>query len=656
MELGVVRQNGGKETRFYKIRPLPRLVDTTVTVRFKAQGKGGPGDRIVDTLCESQITIPATRAPVVNVTCLNGIHIDYVNGAYSPNPFLWTASVRNTGTATAFDVRASLSLPPHFVLDTLEKEDKAIGELNIGDSRTVSWRIRAEQLPRPDTGVICVRTYDRFHRTSVCCDTVVLPSTRIPELKASCLVIPDSVFVDLGTGEYQPSEITAIVFVSNIGTEFVDSVRAEIIVSDPGIALVSPTSRTVMLRQRLEPNGFVQATWTLRPLLRSFPRDVMILFRISGSGVGEVTTNCAVHIGASLQAALSCTTSTIPADTLHFNSSTLEYDTITVTAEVANTGSVSAPNVQATILLPPLIGLVSGEHPVKQLAPGPLLVNGRWVVSWRIHPMKRRDGKLDTIRVEFQSGDKRSLCEDRIFIIGIPPVTVLSIPVNNVNMYGHSLRIPVQIDNTDNKTINNLRVAVHYDTTKVEFNGFDPAPGLLTTWDITSQSVPGTIVFFARSDTAVLHGEGVLVHMNFDVRFGLGDDILRVSGTDLRFDTLFSSVNEGSILARYLNGYIYVSGDCLPPLNATERYVLVTSNPNPTESLSLLTIHLEHAGYLSMRVVDYIGRTVQQTADRLVPQGNNSLPFDGTFLPKGRYFCLVSLDGNLIGSTSLLLR
>lgn len=655
-ELGIVAQNGGRATRIYRLQPVPRPDDTTVTVRFKAQGKGGPGDRIIDTICETRVRIPATRAPVFSVDCENGIHIEYNNGAYSPNPFLWRLSIRNTGSAKAPDVRASLSLPPHFELDSFETEEHLIGDMGVGEVRSTTWRIRAELLPYPDTGVLCVRVYDRFNRSANCCDTVILPSTRIPELQASCLVIPDSVHTDPATGEYRPNEISASVSVSNSGTEHVDSVTAEIIISDPDIALHTPTERTVLLRSRLDPNGFAQARWTIRPILRPYERDIAILFRITGSGIQDVTTMCRVHIDAALQPLLSCSASTDPPDTLHFNRTTLEYDTVTVSAEVVNTGSIAAPNVQATILLPPRIGFVAGEEAIKTLGSGPLIVNARWKVSWRILPVKRREGRLDTIRVEFRSGDKNSVCEDWLFIIGIPPVTVLSIPVNNVNNYNHALRIPIHIDNTDNKGINDLHVAVQYDTTKVDFTGFEPIDGLLTSWLFTSQSIPGAIRFSARSDSLVLHGEGVLLHMTFRVRYGLGEDILRISGTELGFDTTVSSVNRGTILARYLNGYIYVSGDCLPPLVASERFVLVTSNPNPTAATSNLTVTVPYAGRLSMHVLDVLGRTVHKVTERPVTQGSNTITFDGTLLPKGTYRCLVLLDGLPVGSASVLLR
>ena len=654
LDLGTILQNGGRVDRTIALRVVPRLSDTTVALRFKAQGKGGPGDRIIDTVCERTLLIPSVRRVYFEASCSNALRFMYTNGVYVPNPFLWSATVRNSGNATARMTRAAVSLPPHFVLDSLETVEKFIGDVPPGEERSASWRVRAELLSRPDTSAICVRFFDEFNRNANCCDLLILPSTSIPELQAACLVVPDSIMINTGTGEYQPGEFSAEVAVSNTGTGHADSVYAEIIISDPDLIFLAPTTREQLLSVRLEPNGFARATWRLEPVPRPYPRDVTMVFRVRSVGMRDVTSICRVHIAASLQPALSCTMWTTPNDTLHFNSSTLEYDSLAVWAEAVNTGTIAAANVQATILLPPLTGLASGDSAIKSMTSGPLGSGDRWRVAWRLQPLKQRNGRLDTIRVEFRSNDRRTLCEDWIFIIGIPPVTVLSIPVNNVNNYGQSLRIPIDIDNTDNKSISALRMAVEYDTAKVAFTGFDRSSSLLERWAFTPEDSPGRAAFSASSDTAVLQGEGALVYMGFRVRFGLGRDILNVSGSGLDFDTLTSSVNHGSIVARFLNGFIMVSGDCLPPLNASERYVLVTSSPNPTHGRTTLSIESPHRGMLRVHVVDAFGRTMHIAPPRFVEAGSTQLLLDGSTFPRGIYYCKCFVNETLMGTARIV--
>jgi hypothetical protein len=656
LDIGTIPQNGGHIDRTFSLRVVQRETDTTVTVRFKAQGKGGPGDQIIDTVCERSLFIPAVRRVVFSASCANAIRIEYTNGAYIPNPFLWNATVRNSGNATARKTRAAISLPPHYILDSLEAVEKIIGDIPPGEERSVSWRVRAELLTRPDTSAICVRFSDEFNRNASCCDILILPSTRTPELRATCLVIPDSISIQAGTGEYQPGEFSAEIVVSNTGTDHADSVNAEIIISDPDIFFIAPTTREQFVGDRLDPNDIARVVWRLAPAPRPYPRDVTIGFRIRSAGMRDVTSICHIHIAASLQPALSCTMWTTPNDTLHFNASTLEYDSQTVWAEVINTGTIAATNVQATILLPPLTGLASGENPIVSLTSGPLGTTDRWRLAWRLQPLKQRDGRLDTIRVEFRSNDKRTLCEDWIFIIGIPQVTVLSIPVNNVNNYGRSLRIPIEIDNTDNKSIASLRVAVEYDTTKVAFTGFDRKSSLLENWAFTPEDSPGRAVFTASSDTAVLRGEGALVYMGFRVLYGLGKNLLNVSGSGLDFDTLASSVNRGTIVTRYLNGFIVVSGDCLPPLNATERYILVTSSPNPTQGSTTLSIESPQRGMLRIQFVDAFGRTLHLATPRFIEAGLTQLTFDGSALPSGVYYCRCVVNESLVGTAKIAVR
>ena len=52
------------------------------------------------------------------------------------------------------------------------------------------------------------------------------------ELRAACLIVPDSIGIDIATGAYQPAEAVARVTVINAGTEAADSVWAEIVIDD----------------------------------------------------------------------------------------------------------------------------------------------------------------------------------------------------------------------------------------------------------------------------------------------------------------------------------------------------------------------------------------------------------------------------------------
>jgi len=638
LELGTLGP-GASAAREFRLRPVPRDNDTTVLVRFKAQGRGGLGDPMIDTLCSSEITIPARREAKLGIVCDNDVRISYENGVYVPNPFLWTAQVGNVGPGYAKDVRAVISLPPNFRLDSSESETKFLGNLNSGDRATVSWLIHALPVAEPYTGIICVRASDAFKHTAVCCDSAQLPPVTASDLHISCVLVPDSMGIDPRTGLYQPAEAIAQLNISNAGSEGVDSVWAEIVVSDPDTELGAPADPVRLVADRLPPGGFVQTAWRIAPRPVPQERDITLLFRVRASRGAERTTTCRLSVAAALQPALSCGVETAPLDTLHFNAGTLEYDPVSVTAVARNDGGAAAYGVQAAILLPAGIGLADGESPLKAYGASPLAPGGEWRVTWRLAPAARRAGPLDTLRVEFKSASISAVCDDWIFIIGIPPVTVLNIPTNNLAQHGHELRAPIIIDNTDNKFINRLETTVTYDRTILEFLDFDRQGSMLERWSFQPFLSPGRAGFTAIGDTTVLSGEGTLLHMRFRVVFGLGDEALKARITPLVFDTLVSSINRGGIKTRYLDGAAVVSGDCLPPLTASERFVLLTVSPNPGREGNRIRVTVPRAAELSLRVFDMLGRPVLTLAEGASVSGDTDFTIPAGRLAPGLYIC-----------------
>jgi hypothetical protein len=223
---------------------------------------------------------------------------------------------------------------------------------------------------------------------------------------------------------------------------------------------------------------------------------------------------------------------------------------------------------------------------------------------------------------------------------------VLSIPTNFVERYGRTLQVPIRIDESLNKDIHTMTLSIKYDSTKVAFLGFERKGALLdSTWTFTPAADPARIAFTASRTDSSLNGEGDLVYMNFRVTFGSGADELHISGTPLAFDTLQSSVNTGAILARYFDGYIYVSGDCLWPLKAGDNYVIISNRPNPFNPSTTILYTLKEAGHVTLSVRDIFGRTIAVLIDGRQPAGEHELYFDGSKLYSGIYFCTIEAAG-----------
>jgi hypothetical protein len=640
--------------RIFELNAVRRTSDTTVLLPFKAQGTGGLGDHIIDTLCTYTLDIPPSRDVLFELACESDPAIRFEDGHYIPNPFDWNVIVRNTGNSRAKNVRAVITLPVAYVLEGGSTE-MFVGDMNAGEERSVSWTIRAKAVSQTDSSEICVRVFDEFNRMATCCDSLVLPAMREPSLSASCLIVPDTIHVNKQTGLYQPSEFVINVDVQNIGNDNADSLYAEIIVADPDIRILAPTASRVFVTARLAPSAVTQLQWRLAPLPVEFSRDLQIRVRITSRNSATVSTSCYIFIDAALIPALQCNAATTPDDTLHFNTSTLEHDALIVSAIVSNHGSIAARDLQATLLLPPDISLPSNESTVQYLS-DPLGVDSSWTVYWQLLPVKKREGSLDTIRVEFRSGTMATYCQDWIFIIGIPPVTVFTIPRNVVERYDREFTMPILIDESENKDINNVELFVTYDAEKIDFIAWETNETLLEIgWMIDVGGGSGRISFHAINSTGYLAGIGELIRMRFRVRFGDGADILRVDSSPLKFDSLSSSVNRGSILARYYDGDVIVSGDCLYPMKATNKYVFLKNNPNPFNPSTIVHCNLPIAAYVSLTVHDAYGRETKTIHDGLMEAGTYAFPFDGSGLASGSYNALLCIDGTPVALRRMIL-
>jgi len=640
--------------RSFMLHAVPRGTDTTVALQFQVQGKGGLGDQIIESTCSFDLTIPPTREVLFELECDSDPEIVFEDGRYVPNPFPWNVVVRNTGDSRAKNVRAVLALPVAYVLEGGSSSEIFIGDMDPQSEKTVQWTVRARDVYEADSSAICVRVFDEFNRTAECCDSLILPAVREPDLEVSCLVVPDTVRVDAQSGLYQPSEFTVDVQLRNTGTDPADSVFAEIIVADPDIRFVQPTTTRVFVTEELLPSAQEELQWRIAPLPVQQPRDLALRVRIISVNNPTVSTVCNVHIAAALVPELTCAAETIPDDTLHYSIATLEYDPLTWTATVFNNGSIAARDLQATVLLPPNVSLPANESAVKYLG-RPLPPDSSWTVTWQLTPEKKRDGSLDTIQVEFRSGELSAICDDWIFIIGIPPVTVFTLPGNLVARHGKEFSASILIDESQNKDIKDIELFVTYDESLVEFLAWEREGTLLEeNWSISASGSGGRVSFHARNAAAALEGIGELIRMRFRVRFGDGADILKWAITPLEFDTVASAVNRGSVLARYYHGQAVVSGDCLYPLEATRDFV-ISNSPNPFNPSTRIDAMLRRDADVTLDVFDHLGRLAARLYEGFLPAGTHRFHFDAADLPSGTYITVLRAAGAAVATRRMLL-
>jgi hypothetical protein len=651
-------ESGARTQHTFRMRAVRRSTDTSVVLQFRCQGYGGLGDRRIDTLCSLPFTIPAVRTATFSLQCSNDVTIHYDSGRYSPNPFLWKVRVRNTGSAKAMHVRAVVTVPAVYALEPSTPLLQVLGDLSPGDTATMTWELRALPVTTADTSLICSRVFDQFNHLADCCDTLILPATRAPEIEAVCQVVPDTIHFNVLSGSYQPAEFPVRLQIVNTGSYPADSVRASLIITDPALAVVGGGSSEVLVANRMQPSDIQTVTWNLTSQPVNRARDVQFIIRVTAFNITPVVTACPVHIDSALVPELTCTTATMPEDTLHFNSATLIYDSLSLHARVRNMGSASATRVQATIMLPPNIGLPSGESAVKYLN-APLDIDSTWSVSWALDPLKRREGSLNEVGVEFRtlgSHPVLTTCTDNIFMVGIPYLTVFTIPSDAVDRYDRDVRVPVIIDEAQNKDIHTIHLEITYDDAVLRFSGYNRVSGLLdSTWSFTSADERGRLRFTAARPDSSLNGTGPLLSLDFRTVFGAGDDQLRISGSTLAFDSAVSSVNAGSILSRYYNGYITVSGDCLWPLKATDG-IFIRNAPNPFNPTTQIEWRVPSAGLYRVEVLDNLGRVIRLLMQDWLEPKEYRVVFESAGLQGGVYYAVLTCASGRVMARMVVLK
>ncbi|MBL0174246.1 MAG: S8 family peptidase [Ignavibacteria bacterium] len=83
------------------------------------------------------------------------------------------------------------------------------------------------------------------------------------------------------------------------------------------------------------------------------------------------------------------------------------------------------------------------------------------------------------------------------------------------------------------------------------------------------------------------------------------------------------------------------------PGDVTPTSVTLSVSPNPAAASMSISYALPHAGSISLRLFDALGREVRSLENGFREAGNYSVRFDGSGLPDGVYFCsLLSAGGN----------
>jgi len=691
-KLGTISAPGTKIAVF-DLRAIKRNNDTTVTLCFQVQGKGGYLRKTYVDSCCIDVFIPRAKQAEYNLTC-NVVpdSIEFLNHRYTPDPFVYSVTATNNGTAVGKDVKAQLLLPPSIQLEGGETPIKSLGDLGTGQSATVSWQLKPSVRFERETVKICVRVFDIFENSATCCDSVIIDSIRSAKLEIACEV-PDSIKPDPVRGVYDPDTFKAFLRVRNVGSDYADSLKATMIIQSPDVIGVDPF---FPIKRKVDfstpPSDILQVgdefifEWDLQALPRAVSGFITLKFKGEALNAPTVETECRIYIPKLDAPQIDILCYTTPSDSLHFDPVSGGYSPreIEFTVKVWNPGGGVAKNLNAILALPPRVLLPTGEVLEKRpmtLGATPLPEIGPQdtaYATWRISPIERRDLGADlefAVEVSSENVSGRLNCSDKIFVPALPYTVAMVLPQNPVTYYGQHVDVPIYVDNPEGKSILSFDFKIRFNVDGAgnplpeplirldPANSYNAGPNTLfgnvgsdIKWDVTVQELSeNELRVTAASRGAVLsldmaNPNKPLMAIGFNAVFGLPPFQNDTRVTDLLWPdstTLLSEVliNSGTIFPRVTPGRLTVTGDCLRPLDASERYIVSQNRPNPFNPSTIIEYALPAESPLRITVYDALGRLVRVLVDEVKTAGNHAVLFTADGLPSGVYLYRMDAPG-----------
>lgn len=638
--LGTMNVNDTRSAS-WMVRALPRSIGGWDTLHFQVLGKGGLGRPIVIADCFLPIYVPETRAPRYEVTCTAPDSLVYKNNAYSPNPFPYTITIRNTGTAVGRNLSTAIILPAGLVLDAGEPITRGINELRPGDSAQVSWRVSPVIRDNSASLNLCARMLDGAGNSVECCREVFVPREEPPALHLSCTTI-DTLFIDPQTGRYLGNPFRVTLQISNNGRGTAENVQASISLLGPYVQVGSAANLTI---GDIGPGKTETVTWDVHSLNRSEAIDLPIKMRVKADNHPEVLCERSVHLPALKWPVLSPACSSIPEDTLHFDWDIGDFERkeFSVRTTIRNTGAVQATNVSALLIIP--VGVVLGKDELTQKPTSPSTIEpgGEASVEWRLKPVRERDGALRQFRVVVQSDNAdEARCEDALFIQGSPKSMTLSLPDNLLFRYGQKGFVPVQIDKTVGKDLATYTFELEYDPSVITIH-YVTNSGTLTHigWvgaSMTHVASDRVRISDYTTTSPLRTSEGTLVMLFVEGVYRSPADVVGFSRSDLHFTESSVLFNQGEIAVETTDGMIYVTNDCLEPLQSNGTQVLEQNRPNPFNPSTVIRFWIPSDDRTRIVVTDPMGRQTYELIDEQRGAGWHEVTFDASSLPTGLYF------------------
>lgn len=652
MQVGDTRQES------WSLRALPRPAHDTDTLEFQVRGKGGLGRQLVVAECRTLIRIPAVRRASYALDCDGPDSLRFQDGRYDPDPFVLTARLTNTGTAIGRAVVLTAVLPSGVSLADGESAVKSVGEIGAGMSVIVEWLLIPRPQHEPGVFSLCVRAADAAGFTTECCTSVHIPEAQLPDLRISCLSI-DTLYLDNSAGGYHGNPFEVSVLATNIGGAAVRDVRITLRARDAAVRLLDTAEQRA---GTIEPGAAVRLVWRVEARTRSLAANVLFEAFAMGDGIAPAACEVSVYIPAAVAPRLSARCFSIPDDSVRFNWSTARFDAEELLAviEVTNHGPGAADNVRALLVLPPGMLLQQGESTLKALEPPILPAGSGGRMVWRLQPLRDDPDAMRGLHFVVDADNTGPVdCTDSVWVQGSARHLTVSLPRQILLRHGEQREIPLEIDRTIGKELEEYILYLSYDPAVMAPLGVTAVGTLTNVGWVGPRLEMGPDGHIAISDyttgTPLAGQEGVLVRLRVQGRYGGSGGAGEYIESPIGIDTVTSRFNRGLIALHARDGSVIATDPCLEPLVAHDGGTMHQSHPNPFETSCTISYRLADDAFVRLAVFDRHGREIRVLGDGQQSAGDHAVTFVAGALPAGMYFYrLVTAGGIYSGRMQLL--
>jgi len=626
----------------------------SVNLCFEASAKHAEPRR-----CCVNVDIPPYEQATFVYSCESTPEILEYNEVSGDYPSLhYELTVTNPSNVTIDSLFATLLLPDGIRFAAGETQDKLIRNIAPGDSRMLSWNLRAPV----DTATVMKKVHIQARlyglgRLEHCNTDVVVypPPPQSSSFTVACSARDTVLFLGPAQG-YKPAPFPVQVNVFNTGSTTLTDVRATLTLP-PALAPELGESLSKSLDADLAPGRMASIVWLCRALAQT--STTVAEWSVTVSAEDFASRQCSKQLLLyhpvqvdSASMLLSCTAP----DSIRYDiqSGTLTPSPFPVSATLYNNGNRTISGITASLNHSSNITLHGNEQSTKalgvDLAPG-----ASAIISWTCVPAVSDRVETAEFAVSVHSDQLEELeCTAATRVAQRVTKVTISIPDDILGMMGRTASFPVLLANNNDTQIEEFQITVRGDESLLRFTSVRTEGTLSKDWLVQYEIVPGAIVVEGQGDVAI-RTSGTLFHVNCTMLPQDGrDGAFGIFTSELRPENPPPFVGE-HIGVDVVFGLIRISGDCVEPLRLMVE--LRQNIPNPFNPATMITWEVsdpvdgEHG---ELEVLDMHGRRVALLHHGPVSAGIHNAYFDSGGLPSGMYLARLRV-GSIVLTKKMLL-